>query len=62
MEKKYEEIATYFTFDPKKIPMEEFFGDLTTFIKEFEVCIAFFVQGHNYLNVLHATVLKRWRI
>jgi hypothetical protein len=36
MEKKYEEIATYFTFDPKKIPMEEFFGDLTTFIKEFE--------------------------
>ena len=41
MEKKYEEIATYFTFDPKKIPMEEFFGDLTTFIKEFEVCIAF---------------------
>jgi hypothetical protein len=36
MEKKYEEIATYFTFDPKKIPMEEFFGDLNTFIKEFE--------------------------
>ena len=37
MEKKYEEIGAFFCFDPKKIPMEEFFGDLTSFIKEFEV-------------------------
>ena len=38
MEKKYEEIGTYFCFDPKKVPMEEFFGDLAAFMKEFEVC------------------------
>jgi hypothetical protein len=36
MEKKYEDISSYFSFDPKKVPMEEFFGDLSTFIKEFE--------------------------
>ena len=38
MEKKYEEIGTYFCFDHKKVPMEEFFGDLSAFMKEFEVC------------------------
>ena len=37
MEKKFEEIAAYFAFDPKKVALEEFFGDLTTFMKEFEV-------------------------
>ena len=37
MEKKYEEISVYFAFDPKKVPMEEFFGDVTAFMKEFEV-------------------------
>ena len=41
MEKKYEDIANYFAFDPKKIPMEEFFGDVTTFMKEFEVQFSF---------------------
>lgn len=39
MEKKYEEIGTYFCFDHKKVPMEEFFGDLSSFMKEFEVCV-----------------------
>ena len=37
MEKKYEDIANYFAFDPKKVPMEEFFGDINSFMKEFEV-------------------------
>ena len=35
MEKKFEEVAAYFAFDPKKVAMEEFFGDLTAFMKEF---------------------------
>ena len=29
--------AKYFTFDPKKYTMEEFFGDLKTFIKQYHV-------------------------
>ena len=57
MEKKYEEIATYFTFDPKKIPMEEFFGDLNTFIKEFEVYMHYF----SCRDIISVTC-KCWRI
>lgn len=38
MEKRYEELAKYFCFDRKKITMEEFFGDLSTFLRDFEVC------------------------
>ena len=37
MEKKYDELANYFCFDRKKTTMEEFFGDLTSFCKDFEV-------------------------
>ena len=37
MEKKYDELAKYFCFDRKKTTMEEFFGDLSAFCKDFEV-------------------------
>uniref|UniRef100_UPI00359027B3 protein diaphanous homolog 1-like n=1 Tax=Myxine glutinosa TaxID=7769 RepID=UPI00359027B3 len=31
MEKQYDELGEYFVFDPKKIQVEEFFGDLSAF-------------------------------
>ena len=37
MEKKYEELSEYYCFDRKKVSMEEFFGDITQFAKDFEV-------------------------
>ena len=37
MNKRFEELAEYFCFDRKKTSVEEFFGDLSTFIKDFEV-------------------------
>lgn len=37
MEKRYEELSKYFAFDKKKSSMEEFFGDITAFLKDFEV-------------------------
>ena len=37
MEKKYTELAEYYCFDRKKMSMEEFFGDITQFCKDFEV-------------------------
>lgn len=37
MEKKYDELSEYYCFDRKKVSMEEFFGDITQFTKDFEV-------------------------
>jgi len=37
MEEKFHEIINYYCLD-KKTTMEEFFGDLSHFLKEFEVC------------------------
>lgn len=37
MEKKFEELAVFYCFDRKKVSMEEFFGDITQFCKDFEV-------------------------
>lgn len=37
MEKKFAEMAEYYCFDRKKITMEEFFGDISQFCKDFEV-------------------------
>ena len=37
MEKKFEELSVYYCFDRKKVSMEEFFGDITQFCKDFEV-------------------------
>ena len=34
----YQQIAKYFCFDPKKYAMDEFFGDIKTFIDGFVVC------------------------
>ena len=39
MGKKYDELAEFYCFDRKKVPMDEFFGDLTQFCKEFDVSI-----------------------
>lgn len=37
MDKKLKELSEYFCFDRKKIPMEELFGDISQFCKDFEV-------------------------
>ena len=37
MEKKFEDLATYYCFDRKKVTMEEFFGDIIMFCKDFDV-------------------------
>ncbi len=37
MVKKYDELAEFYCFDRKKVPMDEFFGDLCQFCKEFDV-------------------------
>lgn len=37
MEKQYTDLGEYFVFDPKKISVEEFFGDLNNFKTMFKV-------------------------
>lgn len=37
MEKQYNDLGEYFVFNPKKISVEEFFGDLNTFKNMFQV-------------------------
>ncbi|KAG7465366.1 hypothetical protein MATL_G00175690 [Megalops atlanticus] len=39
MEKQYEELGKYFVFDPKKISVEEFFGDLNNFRNMFQQAV-----------------------
>lgn len=38
MEKQYTDLGEYFVFDPRKMSVEEFFGDLNTFKNMFQVC------------------------
>lgn len=38
MEKHYSDLGVYFVFDPRKISVEEFFGDINTFKNMFQVC------------------------
>lgn len=38
MEKQYTELGDYFVFDPRKMSVEEFFGDLHNFTNMFQVC------------------------
>jgi len=35
----YQQMAKYFSFDPKKYAMDEFFGDIKTFIDGFQVSV-----------------------
>ena len=37
MEKQYSDLGEYFVFDPRKMSVEEFFGDLNTFKNMFQV-------------------------
>ncbi|XP_047440383.1 protein diaphanous homolog 1 isoform X2 [Mugil cephalus] len=39
MEKQYSDLGEYFVFDPKKISVEEFFGDLNTFKNMFQQAV-----------------------
>lgn len=39
MEKQYADLGEYFVFDPKKISVEEFFGDLNTFKNMFQQAV-----------------------
>ena len=48
MEKRYEELSKFFCFDRKKTSMEEFFGDLATFLRDFEV-----VKESHFLLYMH---------
>lgn len=38
MDKKFEELSKFYVFDRKKVSMEEFFGDISQFCKDFDVC------------------------
>lgn len=49
MTKLYENLGEYFTFDPKTISIEEFFGDLSNFRTLFlvsNVCKIFYILFH----------------
>lgn len=37
MEKQYDDLGKYFVFDPRKLSVEEVFGDLNTFRNMFQV-------------------------
>ncbi|KAK7919031.1 hypothetical protein WMY93_010315 [Mugilogobius chulae] len=39
MEKQYTDLGTFFVFDPRKISVEEFFGELKTFIQMFQQAV-----------------------
>uniref|UniRef100_A0A672G3U4 Diaphanous related formin 1 n=1 Tax=Salarias fasciatus TaxID=181472 RepID=A0A672G3U4_SALFA len=39
MEKQYADLSGYFVFDPRKLSVEEFFGDLKTFIDMFQQAV-----------------------
>ena len=39
MDKKFEDLAVYYCFDRKKTTMEEFFGDIIMFCKDFDVSL-----------------------
>jgi diaphanous 1 len=39
MEKQYSDLGDYFVFDPRKISVEEFFGDLNNFRNMFQVSV-----------------------
>lgn len=39
MEKQYSDLGEYFVFDPRKISIEELFGDLNNFKNMFQVCV-----------------------
>jgi len=52
MEEKFEEIIKYFCLD-KKTTMEEFFGDLSHFLKEFEVCLFLSTKLHIFNNIIY---------
>lgn len=49
MEKKFDELSEYYCFDRKKVPMEELFGDISQFCKDFDVSLvpaAFWLFTH----------------
>lgn len=48
MEKQYNDLGEYFVFDPKKMSIEEFFGDLNNFKNMFQVCVC--VCMHLWMN------------
>ena len=37
MDKKFEDLAVFYCFDRTKVTMEEFFGDIAMFCKDFDV-------------------------
>lgn len=39
MEKQYNDLGDLFVFDPRKVSVEEFFGDLNNFKNMFQVCV-----------------------
>jgi len=45
----YQQMAKYFCFDPKKYAMDEFFGDIKTFIDAFAVRSLSLLLNKNWL-------------
>ena len=67
MDRTFNELLGYFCLDRKKATIDEFFGDLNNFVKDFEVrtCICKYVQYSvhcSYLRTYAHTVLsvKNW--
>ena len=56
MEEQYSELGRFYVFDPRKMSVEEFFGDLKTFKTMFEVCVC------PHIIPQHCCVLQSERI
>ena len=60
MEEKFKEITSYYCIDDKKTTMEEFFGDLSHFLKEFEVCWVWF-RVFIYHSMFFILASEKWK-
>ena len=57
MEKKFEDLAAYYCFDRKKLTMEEFFGDIVMFCKDYDVSLSLILANvcsmrYNYIIII----------
>lgn len=43
MSSLFQSVSKYYAFDPKKYTMEEFFGDIKTFLSQFKVSVWVFI-------------------
>ena len=53
MDRAFSELLNYFCLDRKKAPIDEFFGDLNNFLKDFEVCMYIVLYVHMCIGYKH---------